>query len=347
MNRSLRFNENCLVTQRKCQRYFEASKKCFVACPNRERVGLELGIIESKCKEYNIEPYIAVDHRVFGKDVFCEKICGQIIESKFCIVLLKHDKIENRFVPNANVYHEYGLMIGLQKKIIPVIEKDSPPSFNIQGIDTIIYTPENFEREIGSAIKLFALQSFKGEEAAESSVIPKDFILAMGLKDLMIIDIYASPDAKNLFSYGADLQFFLFENRKERRLCYVGIFMDNPRVEDILLDVKVLLKRIESGLVELDCRIKEIQSQAVKFVPQMLSGIPSFDYGHLRDKENAEKLKEILSNLELVVYAPENIDKKTLSERYSKIVTSFGLPRIEVLHPADIKKLITEEKKTF
>ena len=318
-----------------------------MACPSREKVGLELGIIESKCKPHGIEPYIAVDHRVLGKDVFCEKICSQIIESKFCIVLLKHDRVQGQFVPNANVYHEYGLMIGLQKKIIPVIEKESPPSFNIQGIDTIIYTPQNFEKEIERAIKLFMLQSFKSEETPESAPIPKDFTLAMGLKDLSLVDLYAARDAKVLFSYGGDLQFYLFENRKERRLCYVGWFLESRTVEDILLNVKVLLKRIESGLAELNYRIEEVQNQLVKGGGQMLPEMSAFGYSPSREKENAEKLKAVLNNLELIIYLPETINKKDLTDRYAKIQTAFRSPKIEVLHPTDIKQLITEEKNRF
>lgn len=159
-----KLNENCFITGRKCNRYFECSERCFVACPSRDKVGLELGIIESKCKDYNIEPYIAVNNRVLGKDVFCEKICSQIIEARFCIVLLKHDRKQGIIVPNANVYYEYGLMVGLQKKIIPVQEKGAPTFFNVRGIDTITYTPQDFEEQIEAAIKIFGSESSQIEQ---------------------------------------------------------------------------------------------------------------------------------------------------------------------------------------
>ena len=99
-----------------CKRIFEGSRICFVASPNSEEVALELEIIQQVLRDANIEPYIAVEQREFQKDIFCEKICSKIIESQFCIVILK----EVAEKPNANVYYEYGLMTAFHKKIIPI-----------------------------------------------------------------------------------------------------------------------------------------------------------------------------------------------------------------------------------
>ena len=45
----------------------------FIATPASDYVQLELEIIKSKLKQYEIEPYVAVENRALGKDVFCQK----------------------------------------------------------------------------------------------------------------------------------------------------------------------------------------------------------------------------------------------------------------------------------
>jgi len=79
-----------------------------------------LALISEKLQKSQVEPIIAVKERAYGKDIFCTKICGKIIESKFCMTILD-DTIKNGVnVPNPNIYFEYGLMTALKKYIIPL-----------------------------------------------------------------------------------------------------------------------------------------------------------------------------------------------------------------------------------
>jgi len=345
VNSVLRFNENCFVTRRKCNRYFEASKRCFVACPSREKVGYELSIIEDKCKNHNIEPYIAVDHRTPGKDVFCEKICGQIIESKFCVVLLKDDIEKKLYIPNPNVYQEYGLMIGLQKKIIPLQEEGHPLHFNIQGIDTIIYNPSNFAMEIEKAIKTIIIEPpvLPAEAEKGAPAIPRDLTIVLGLKDLLLVDIFKSSDARTLFEYGGDLGFFLFENRKNRFLCYVGLF-DKMDESEILLNLSVLIKRLEGAFSEIDTSLRELEKEYSALLPHTTEIIA---VGYRKREYDLSVIKDLLTRTLVFLYVKEDLDKNTFQERYRKIKTVIPLPELQLLSLSDIKTTIAEAKKNF
>ncbi|MDQ1286093.1 MAG: hypothetical protein QG663_1519 [Thermodesulfobacteriota bacterium] len=112
-----------------------------------------LELISEKLKRLGIDPIIAVKDRAYGQDIFCTKICGKIIESRFCIVIL-NDLIENEIrIPNPNVYYEYGLMTSLRKHIIPLQKEDLNLAFNIQSHDTIKYNSRNIGTEIEIAIR--------------------------------------------------------------------------------------------------------------------------------------------------------------------------------------------------
>ncbi len=118
----------CLVRKdHTCGKFVGASKSCFVACPSTQEMKFILNIIAEKLTKIGIKPIIAIEQRVYGQDILCTKICGKIIESQFCIVLLDDtvEKIHSTTtnIPNPNVYYEYGLMTALGKHVIP-LQKD-------------------------------------------------------------------------------------------------------------------------------------------------------------------------------------------------------------------------------
>jgi hypothetical protein len=115
----------CLVRKdHSCGKFLGASKSCFIACPSTEEVETILALITEKLTKIGIEPVIAIKDRAYGQDIFCTKICGKIIESQFCLVILDDtiEKINGNEVniPNPNVYYEYGLMTALGKHVIPL-----------------------------------------------------------------------------------------------------------------------------------------------------------------------------------------------------------------------------------
>ena len=147
---------NCFVRKdHPCGKFLSVSKSCFVACPSDEDIQPIIDLISEKLTRHGVEPIIAVRERVYGQDIFCTKICGKIIESQFCLVILDDSKKSDSALlfPSPNVYYEYGLMTALGKHVIPLQKQSQDLAFNIQTHDTIKYTSVNLSSELDRAIK--------------------------------------------------------------------------------------------------------------------------------------------------------------------------------------------------
>ena len=133
--------KECLVRRGHiCGKYLGASKSCFIACPSTSDVKIMTDLIEEKLRKIGIECFIATKLRAYGQDIFCTKICGKIIESQFCVVILddyiQNGKNKSVPIPNPNVYFEYGLMAALGKYVIPLQKEGQKLAFNIQNTDS-------------------------------------------------------------------------------------------------------------------------------------------------------------------------------------------------------------------
>ena len=116
---------------------------------------------------------------------FCTKICSKIITSQFCIIMLNHDTVGRKLVPNANVNMEYGLMLGFNKYVIPFQRNAHSLAFKIQGLDTIKYDDADFEykakQAISSAIKSTAPSETKTpsvDQIVEAFLFHKDILIS-------------------------------------------------------------------------------------------------------------------------------------------------------------------------
>jgi hypothetical protein len=172
-------NERCFIRkEHKCGKIFGASKSCFIACPDEEELEPILELFSEKLAKVGIETTIAVKERAYGQDIFCTKICGKIIESKFCVVILDDAIVDGKNIPNPNVYYEYGLMTALGKHIIPLQKEDLKLAFNIQSYDTIKYTFGNIATELDRAIKdAIKITESRDKEDKKEGIFPEKSIL--------------------------------------------------------------------------------------------------------------------------------------------------------------------------
>ncbi|MDP2232338.1 MAG: hypothetical protein Q8K89_01775 [Actinomycetota bacterium] len=165
----LSVNAACFMRrQHKCGKVFGASKSCFVACPTEDELEPLLALVAAKLSGHGIEAVIAVKERAYGQEIVCTKICGRIIESRFCIAILDDSLRDGHKVPNPNVYYEYGLMTALRKHVIPLQREDLDLAFNIRSQDTIKYGPGNMAEELERAIRDAIAQTQPGEADASS-----------------------------------------------------------------------------------------------------------------------------------------------------------------------------------
>lgn len=250
-----RINQKCLVRHQDCKRIFEGSRICFIASPSGDETALELEVIQQKLRDVHIEPYIAVEKHEYQKDIFCEKICSKIIESKFCIVVLNDvDEAGSMKIPNANVYYEYGLMTAFGKKIIPIQLEGQSLAFNIQSLDTVKYTGSSLGRQIEEAIKpiLLYIEGEEGEENENVSVSSNiEWTLdIMGLANCSVV--YPHLEIRSL-------GFSLYKYIRDERLVFVGVFGIGTSDREIVLNSKILTVRIKNSCEHLSHNIGEIE----------------------------------------------------------------------------------------
>lgn len=249
---SFPINERCFIRKdHECGKMFGPSKSCFIACPTNDELGLILDVMSEKLSKVGIEPIIAVKERAYGQDIFCTKICGKIIESLFCIVILD-DSIKNgNKIPNPNVYYEYGLMTALRKHIIPLQKEDLELAFNIQSYDTIKYNNKNISAELDSAIK----DAIRLTEAKKPEKTPEtmDDMFILRRMELAGFEEQAYIELLTIYK---DTEFRGFWHTEKRFLVLLGKVDDHKDLQVCMDDLSVLIYRIEK---EVNARLRQLK----------------------------------------------------------------------------------------
>ena len=306
---SFRINEQCFIRkQHKCWKIYEASKSCFIACPTDESLEPILELMSEKISRMGIEPIIAIKERAYGQDIFCTKICGKIIESRFCIVILNDTIIENTNIPNPNVYYEYGLMTALRKHIIPLQKEDLKLAFNIQSYDTIKYRPKNIGSELDRAIKdAIRITESQEKEERKTAITEKTIMRKLELGGLKLKD-------ENWFlsEVIGDTLFYGFGQYEKIFYLYLGKIDRLKEFQNYLEDLAVVIHRTEEKGEKLDQELadalkthtqlvkqkkarekKEKASQTEKYFPEL-----PFESSGLHEAE--EKINDLKSKKELM-----------------------------------------------
>jgi hypothetical protein len=157
MDERRHINEHCMMGFSHCGLVFSSRDTCFVAYSFQQTLR-EIEFFKKSLAERGIEPVTARERGATGRRPFCRKICAEIIRSRFCIALINNDELDGREVPNANVYMELGLMLGLRKYVIPFQRASQKVVFNAAGLNIIRYRCTDMERltaeEIDKAVGL-------------------------------------------------------------------------------------------------------------------------------------------------------------------------------------------------
>jgi hypothetical protein len=332
MTLSIRVNEECLVRHQDCKRIFGGSRICFVACPNSDKIALELEIIRQKLREVNIEPYVAIDEREFQKDIFCEKICTKIIESQFCITVLNDVKDTQDGInkPNANVYYEYGLMTAFRKKNIPIQLDGQNLAFNIQSLDTLKYNRKDFASQIEDAIRLTLLGIDEDQKKKQRRYDESNIEWSIDLMGLVRVDErYRFRHERTISSRSLGFQPFL--KPTEQQLFFVGIFRPEAKDRDVILRSKMLTIRIKNYCDQIKADLLEFKEQ---LSPRPRSIIND------RITENEKILSQLTESNLLII--KENIDNsKEFISSYKESVKNQGFTlNMKILDDKKVKQLM-------
>ena len=238
----------CLVRKdHMCGKFLGASKSCFIACPSTEEVETILALITEKLTKIGIEPVIAIKERAYGQDIFCTKICGKIIESQFCLVILddtitsiKGNEIN---IPNPNVYYEYGLMTALSKYVIPIQKEAQKLAFNIQTHDTIKYTPRNLSSELDRALRDAAKIT---KEEREKPIDASQHSKHLFIRSFEIMGYKTKGSNWFLSDDFDDISLTPFGNPTGDEYLFLGIENNRDSLTNTLTDMQVVIKRLET-----------------------------------------------------------------------------------------------------
>lgn len=260
----LQFKEisTCLVRKdHSCGKFLGASKSCFIACPSTDEIETILALITEKLTKLGIETVIAIKERAYGQDIFCTKICGKIIESQFCIVILD-DTIEKSDgksvnIPNPNVYYEYGLMTTLGKTIIPLQKDGHNLAFNIQTHDTIKYTPRNISAELDRALKdaIKATQEDSSTRGYMGHHTQRIFYRSMEIAG------YQRKDSRWFLSDEIeDTNFIAYGHPRRQEYVLFIVETDKESIVNTLTDIQVIVKRLEASYTNLTTQLESVNT---------------------------------------------------------------------------------------
>ncbi len=250
---------NCFVRKdHACGKFLSVSKSCFVACPSDEDIQPLLDLISEKLTRYGFEPIIAVRERVYGQDIFCTKICGKIIESQFCIVILDDSKKPDStpLFPNPNVYYEYGLMTALGKHVIPLQKQAQDLAFNIQTHDTIKYTSINLSPELDRAIKDTIKMIQQERTQPDSSTLSSRSILRS-------LELGGYKEKEDWFLDGEinDTAFRGCEHSDSNQCIIFNISNSKDNLENAISDLQVIIKRLDTKHNAILARIDSLSTR--------------------------------------------------------------------------------------
>jgi len=116
---------------------------CFLAAPCAPEAQANIDILVGTLEDIGVNCVVAERRQKFSQDIFCQKICRPIIESRFCILLLQEcaPALGAPQAPNPNVYYEYGLMCSLRKLAVAFTPTGQHIPFNVSHLDLVQYDP--------------------------------------------------------------------------------------------------------------------------------------------------------------------------------------------------------------
>lgn len=290
-------NEQCFIRkQHKCGKMHGVSKSCFIACPTDDDLETVLELISEKLTKLGIEPIIAVKERAYGQDIFCTKICGRIIESRFCIAILNDSIRDGVSIPNPNVYYEYGVMTALRKHIIPLQKADMNLAFNIQSYDTVKYGPKNIGAELERGIR----DAVKITEAKQADSTPAAISERMILRRIELAGFEAKDTNWFLNDAIGDTGFRGFGHREGRFYAYVGKIDAPEDMRSYLDDLSVVVYRTEKKADGLQAQLDDLRQERSRteqaFLPLDVSKITRAHQSQPVD----QKIRDIESRLHLM-----------------------------------------------
>lgn len=341
---SFKSNKDCFIRKKnQCEKLFGASKSCFIACPTDEELNPLLSLISEKLGKAGIEPIIAVQERAYGQDIFCTKICGKIIESKFCIVILDNT-VNNECpnTPNPNVYYEYGLMTALKKHIIPLQKEDHDLAFNIQSYDTIKYTNGNMSSELDIAIK----DAIKITEPADQIEIKGPISERTILRRMELAGFELKSKHWVLGNVIDDTDFKGF-TYYDGKYSYFAKIDGQSEFQTYLEDLEVVLYRTEKKLQEKINELEDLNFKKTE-LDGLLDSLGRRKFERIMEEISiTERMISRMSNMIIGFIINPNLDSELFIEKIESSIQKFDSIDYQLIYSNNNEIEIDDNKISF
>lgn len=314
-------NDRCILRDMACRARFESTRTCFIAASTEAEEVLDE--VKEVLGQVGIEPCRPETIHLSDMQVFCENVCSKVIESLLCIAFIGGT--------DRAVHFEYGLMTALGKKIIPVQLGEGPATVNVHDATTIRFTRETFAQRLDDAVRLRLLRS---REVRTGKVRPS-FDMEWVLDFLGLIRDEGTLEERLSRSMALpSLDVSLYKEPESELLCFVRPFGPTSTADDVLLLLKVLLRRLKNHVEDLSKRIREAHEEIS-------------DYGSVsREAHDALMLEddvEALRRARVIVIKDEVDDKGRITTAFEQLGTRIGLPlRLDIVDGEAIKTMMEE-----
>jgi len=206
-------------------------------------------------------------------------------------------------------------MLAFRKYILPFQRRGDSLAFNIQPLDTILYTKGDFRKIADQAIDsaILAVGTTAGPtRALTSSELLVKYLTVRGLR----VTELNTDEARNLYRLGSFLGFYLLDGTQ---VIYFGMF-DAAPAKEVVFRLKLLLQNLHQALQ----LFNEVTSKTM--TPEQIARV--------------EALK---SRIQVEVLVSDEVNRTALAQRVAELTADFHQFPWRLLTSADLQQKVDEE----
>jgi hypothetical protein len=210
---------------------------------------------------------------------------------------------------------EYGLMLAFRKYVLPFQRKGDALAFNIQPLDTLLYTKGEFRKIADQAVDTAILAVGTTAEPTRALASSELLLKYLTVRALRVTELN-TDDARNLYRLGSVLGFYLLDGAE---IVYFGMF-DAASAKEVVFRVKLLLQNLHQALQIFE----EVTSKAM--TPEQIAHV-----------------KTIKSRIRVEILVSDDLDRAAVSGRIDELTADFFRFPWQLLVSADLQRIVDEE----
>lgn len=206
-------------------------------------------------------------------------------------------------------------MLAFRKYVLPFQRKGETLAFNIQPLDTLLYSKGELRKIANQAIDsaiLAAGTTARPTRALASSELLLKYLSVRGLR----VTELNNDEAKNLYRLGNFLGFYLLDGAE---IVYFGIF-DAETSKEVVFRVKLLLQNLH---------------QALKLFEEVTSKTMTPD--------QVARVEAMKGRIQIEMLVSDELDRETMWNKISELTADFHSFPVALHTSADLQQKVDQE----